>query len=166
MKKIRLDDLLEIKRGGSPRPISKYTTNDPDGINWIKISDTTDSKYITSTKEKIIPEGVEKSRLVNPGDFLLTNSMSFGRPYILKTEGCIHDGWLVLRPKSDNVLDDYLYYILGSPTLKREFEKQTTGTTVKNLNISLVSKVESPSLAFLSRKRLWQSWTGRSDSLT
>lgn len=23
--------------------------------------------------------------------------MSFGRPYILKVDGCIHDGWLVLR---------------------------------------------------------------------
>ena len=67
---------------------------EPDGINWIKIGDTDKGgKYIYKTKEKIRPEGVAKSRMVHSGDFLLTNSMSFGRPYILKSDGCIHDGW-------------------------------------------------------------------------
>jgi len=119
-------------------------TKDPKGVNWIKIGDTTDSKYITKTKEKIIEEGVSKSRYVEPGDFLLTNSMSFGRPYILKIDGCIHDGWLVLKPKSDQIFEDYFYYILGSPVMKREFKKKAKGTTVKNLNISLVSDVKIP----------------------
>ena len=94
---VRLGSVLEIARGGSPRPIQQYLTTEPDGINWIKIGDTDKGgKYIYKTKEKIRPEGVTKSRMVHSGDFLLTNSMSFGRPYILKTDGCIHDGWLVL----------------------------------------------------------------------
>ncbi|MGC8141115.1 restriction endonuclease subunit S, partial [Salmonella enterica] len=74
-----------------------FLTDSSDGINWIKIGDTEkNGKYIESTAEKIIPAGVSKSRMVYEGDFLLTNSMSFGRPYILKTRGCIHDGWLVI----------------------------------------------------------------------
>jgi len=80
---VRLGEIVEIARGGSPRPIEQYLTTKSDGVNWIKIGDTEkDSKYINSTKEKIIYEGVFKSRLVYKGDFLLTNSMSFGRPYI------------------------------------------------------------------------------------
>lgn len=99
---VRLGTVLEIARGGSPRPIQQYLTTEPDGINWIKIGDTDKGgKYIYKTKEKIRPEGVTKSRMVHSGDFLLTNSMSFGRPYILKTDGCIHDGWLVLSNRFD-----------------------------------------------------------------
>ena len=91
-------NICEIARGGSPRPIEAYLTNAKNGINWIKIGDTEKGgKYIYSTKEKIKPEGISKSRYVKAGDFLLTNSMSFGRPYILKTDGCIHDGWLVIN---------------------------------------------------------------------
>ena len=76
-----LGSICTIERGGSPRPIDKYITDDPNGINWIKIGDTNESMYITATAQKIIPEGMKKSRYVQPGDFLLSNSMSFGRPY-------------------------------------------------------------------------------------
>lgn len=142
----RLSELLEIERGGSPRPIKKFLTNDPDGINWIKIGDTKDSdKYITATAQKIKPEGLKKSRLVHPGDFLLSNSMSFGRPYILKITGAIHDGWLVLREKDPNLIDkDYLYNILGSAYVFSQFDKLAAGSTVRNLNINLVSGVRIP----------------------
>ena len=88
-----LEDLFEISRGGSPRPIDDYITESPDGVNWIMIGDAPEgSKYITATKRKIKPEGAKRSRSVKPGDFLLTNSMSFGRPYIMRASGCIHDG--------------------------------------------------------------------------
>jgi type I restriction enzyme S subunit len=93
----KLGDICDIARGGSPRPIDKFITENKDGINWIKIGDATRSKkYIYETKEKIKKEGISRSRFVNDGDFLLSNSMSFGRPYIMRTTGCIHDGWLVL----------------------------------------------------------------------
>ena len=99
----QLGEICEISRGGSPRPIKKYITEDSDGINWIKIGDTKDiNKYIYSTKEKIKPEGVKYSREVKEGDFILSNSMSFGKPYIMKTSGCIHDGWLLLRRKDNS----------------------------------------------------------------
>ena len=109
----RLGDINNIARGGSPRPIKDYLTNDENGINWIKIGDTTkDGKYIDSVKEKIRPEGMNKSRFVHKGDFLLTNSMSFGRPYILNVDGCIHDGWLVINDDFKVFDQDFLYYLL------------------------------------------------------
>lgn len=139
----KLGEICEIERGGSPRPIQDFITTEPDGINWIKISDATASgKYIYRTEEKIRPEGVKRSRMVYAGDFLLSNSMSFGRPYIMKTEGCIHDGWLVLRqPKVD---PEYLYYVLSSDLVFDQFDKLAAGSTVRNLNIGLAKSVEIP----------------------
>ena len=50
-----------IERGGSPRPIESFLTDDADGLNWIKIGDTDKGgKYITSTREKIRREGLTK----------------------------------------------------------------------------------------------------------
>lgn len=141
----KLEELFEIQRGGSPRPIQDYITDSPEGINWIKIGDAKEgSKYITETKEKIKPEGLKKSRLVQSGDFILSNSMSFGRPYIMKIEGCIHDGWLVFKHKADNVNKDYIYSILTSENVKSQFERYATGGVVNNLNIRLVKEVRIP----------------------
>ena len=100
------------------------------------------SKYITTTRKRIRPEGVKRSRRVEPGDFLLTNSMSFGKPYILATSGCIHDGWLVLSPRRQDVDTDFLYHLLGSRAIYSEFERRASGATVKNLNIELVKGVQ------------------------
>ncbi len=140
----KLGDVCEITRGGSPRPINQYLTKSPDGINWIKIGDVKEEeKYIISTKEKIKPEGVLKTRLVKEGDLILSNSMSFGRPYILKISGAIHDGWLLLRIKNqDDLLQDFLYYILGIGYTKAQFEKAASGGVVRNLNSDLVRKVK------------------------
>ena len=142
---VRLGAVLEIARGGSPRPIQQYLTTEPDGINWIKIGDTDKGgKYIYKTKEKIRPEGVAKSRMVHSGDFLLTNSMSFGRPYILKTDGCIHDGWLVLSNRFDCYSVDFLYYILSSPFAYYQFCDSVSGAVVKNLNSDKVANTLFP----------------------
>ena len=132
---IRLGSILEIARGGSPRPIQEYLTIEEDGVNWIKIGDTDKSqKYIYSTKEKIKPSGISKSRMVYKGDFLLTNSMSFGHPYILQIDGCIHDGWLVLCDLFSCYHVDFLYYLLSSSFAYYQFCDSVSGAVVKNLN--------------------------------
>ena len=140
----RIGDACLVERGGSPRPIDDYITDNPDGINWIKIGDTSDSMYISKTAQKIKPEGMKKSRYVEPGDFLLSNSMSFGRPYILKIDGCIHDGWLVLRDSGGLFDKRFLYYYLSAPTTYRKFAAMAVGGVVNNLNSEMVRKVEVP----------------------
>jgi len=140
----KIGDVCIVERGGSPRPIDKFITDDVGGINWIKIGDTTDSMYITETAQKIILEGMKKSRYVEPGDFLLSNSMSFGRPYILKIDGCIHDGWLVLRDKDDIFDKRFLYYYLSSKTTYEKFKQLAVGGVVNNLNSEMVRGVSVP----------------------
>jgi type I restriction enzyme S subunit len=141
-KEKELHEICEIARGGSPRPIKNYLTDSKEGINWIKISDATSSdKYIYKTKEKIKREGIYKTRLVKPGDFILTNSMSFGRPYIMKTHGAIHDGWLLLRPNKD-ITEEYLYYFLSSDDIYKQFKNLAGGAVVQNLNSQLVRNIK------------------------
>lgn len=139
----RLNDFLKVKRGASPRPIEHYVTENIDGVNWIKIGDAPKfGKYIVSTKEKITKYGAAKSVRVYPSDFLLSNSMSFGRPYILHLEGCIHDGWLRLFDYQNTADDDYLYYLLSSASVQDQYKSLAAGSGVQNLNIEVVKKVE------------------------
>ena len=141
-KEKELGDITQIFRGGSPRPITSYITTDQNAINWIKIGDNeVSAKYITQTNEKIKPEGIHFSRFVRKGDLLLSNSMSYGRPYILDIDGCIHDGWLVLQDYQNIITVDFLYYLLGSKTTLLQYKSLAAGSSVLNLNKEIVSKV-------------------------
>ena len=152
---IRLGEILDIARGGSPRPIKAYLTDSPDGLNWIKIGDSDiGGKYINSTKEKIIKEGLVKTRFVYAGDFLLTNSMSFGRPYILNVDGCIHDGWLVLNNYQSCYDKDFLYYLLSSNLVFNQFQDLVSGAVVKNLNSDKVAIILVPLPPLAEQKRI------------
>ena len=131
---------VKIYRGGSPRPIQDYLTQAQDGINWIKIGDVREGdKYITSTEEKIIPAGVARSRTVHAGDFILSNSMSFGRPYILNIDGCIHDGWLTIQEYEKTFSKNFLYYLLSSDSVYQQYISMSAVSSVKNINKKKVS---------------------------
>lgn len=128
-----------IERGGSPRPIDKFITNDENGLNWVKIGDAPEQgNYITQTAEKIKPEGLKKTRQVFPGDLILSNSMSFGRPYIMGIEGCIHDGWLLIRDTNNSYDLKFLCVLLGSDQMLNQYKAFAAGSTVNNLNKELV----------------------------
>lgn len=141
-KLFQLKEVITVYRGGSPRPIQSFLTTNSNGINWIKIGDTSvKEKFITSAQEKIIDEGISRSRMVFAGDFLLSNSMSFGRPYILKIDGCIHDGWLVLQEYQNTFDCDYLYYLLSSHFVLEQYLSLAAGSSVLNLNKEIVGNV-------------------------
>ena len=82
---------------------------------------------------------MSKSRFVHKGDFLLTNSMSFGRPYITQVEGCIHDGWLVISLIGGAYCQDFLYYLLSSNFAYAQFSSKVAGAVVQNLNSDKVA---------------------------
>ncbi len=139
-----LDQVCIVERGSSPRPIKSYFTTAPDGVNWIKIGDTEEGgKYVYSTAQKITPNGAKHSRCVKEGDLILTNSMSFGRPYIMKTSGYIHDGWFVLRLR-ESMDTDYFYYLLSSKYVQMQFGTLAAGAIVKNISGDLVKRAVLP----------------------
>lgn len=149
-----LGNLVVVERGSSPRPIKSFLTDNEDGVNWIKIGDATKGqKLITSTAEKITKEGALKSRFVDVGDFILSNSMSFGLPYIMGISGYIHDGWFVFRlPKE--ISSDYFYYLLSSSFVSSQFNSLAVGGVVKNISGDLVKKAELPLPPLPEQKRI------------
>ena len=179
----KFSELVQIERGGSPRPIDDFITDAPNGLNWVKIGDApTQGNYITKTAEKIRPEGLSKTREVHPGDLILSNSMSFGKPYIMGIDGCIHDGWLLIR-NTYGVFDlTFLCHLLGTPQMLSQYRSLAAGSTVNNLNKELVGNtyVTIPSIteqrvlgAYLEQldnlitlhQRECISFTGRADRL-
>ncbi len=149
-----LGDVCIVERGSSPRPIQDFQTDSEDGVNWIKIGDTKGvTKYLTNTKEKITREGAKKSRLVEKGDFILSNSMSFGKPYIMATSGYIHDGWFALRLPED-IDPDFFYHLLSSPLVQDQFQSLSSGAIVKNISGDLVKKTRLPIPPISEQKRI------------
>ncbi len=135
----RFGTTVLIERGGSPRPIKQYITNG-DGYNWVKIGDAPEyGNYITHTAEKIKKSGLNKTRQVFKGDLILSNSMSFGKPYIMAIDGCIHDGWLLIRNNQNIYNLKFLCYLLGTDYMLKQYKSLAGGSTVNNLNKELVS---------------------------
>ncbi len=143
---VQLDQVCDISRGASPRPIHEWVAET--GIPWVKISDASSagSRFIERTRECIQPEGRSKSVSVYPGDLILSNSATPGIPMFMGIEACIHDGWLLLR--NFRGLDKlFAYYLLlhDRPALV----EQGSGSVFTNLKTEILKKhrVRLPMLA-------------------
>ncbi len=126
-------DLSDLEKQGL---IQSFEYNQE--LCWQTIKDF--YEYIYSTKEKITKEDAKKSRYVKKGDFILSNSMSFRKPFIMKTDGYIHDVWFVLR-LHDFIDTEYFFQLLSSPYVNDQFHKLASGSVVKNISGNLVKKV-------------------------
>ena len=104
-----LSDFVDIKRGGSPRPIQEYLADE--GLRWLKISDVTslNSPFVLEIKEHIKPEGLKKTVFLKSGELVLSNSATPGIPKIIDVDTCIHDGWLYFL---NSKLSKYWLYLL------------------------------------------------------
>ena len=134
----RLEDVAEIGRGSSPRPIAdqKYFVNGK--IPWIKIADATASKmFIFKTKEYVNDYGASFSRKLAPGSLILAASGTLGFPMFLAVEGCIHDGWLYFSDFR-KVPANYVYYVLLD--LRDMFNAVSYGAAIQNINTDIVRK--------------------------
>lgn len=135
-------NILKLDRGSSPRPIIDFMTEEDDGVNWIKIGDTKKGElYIDSTREKITLEGAKKSRKVSKGEIIVSNSMSYGQPYILNIDGYIHDGWFVIRNYEKYFNKEFLLQLLGSELIQRQYKRLAAGGVVSNISSDLVYAV-------------------------
>ena len=141
-KRAIFKNVITLQRGSSPRPIIKYITTSDDGVNWIKIGDMPHfGRIVTSTEEKITKEGAKKSRLVKKGDLILSNSMSYGLPYIMGIDGYIHDGWFVLKDFENTFDKDYLCNLLISSAIQNQYKRLAAGGVVQNISSDLVNSV-------------------------
>ena len=130
-----INQVCDLGRGSSPRPIQQYMGND---VPWIKIADATasDGMFVFETKEKIIKEGVKNSMPVKHGDLIMSNSASCGITVFVELEGCIHDGWLYFK-NYQFVTKGFLFFWLRK--IAAHLISIADGTVQKNLNIAMVS---------------------------
>ena len=133
-----IGSLIDIKRGGSPRPIQDFISES--GYRWLKISDATatDSPYIFRIKECIIKEGLNKTVLKKAGDLVLSNSATPGIPKFLAVDTCIHDGWLHFP--SSKVSNEYLYLLFLS--IRPKLVQQGSGSVFTNLKTDILRQYE------------------------
>lgn len=137
------EKVIKLYRGSSPRPIINYVTTDENGVNWIKIGDMPSAgNKVFSCSEKITKDGSKKSRAVYKGDIILSNSMSFGKPYILGIDGFIHDGWFVIRDYKKYLDKTYLCQLLSSDIVQNQYKSTAAGGVVKNISSDLVNSVK------------------------
>lgn len=135
-EKRKLGTLVEIKRGGSPRPIQDYIQ--PSGYRWLKISDATASKnpFIFKTEEYISEDGLSKTVLLKAGSLILSNSATPGLPKILRVDSCIHDGWLYF-PKS-RFSNEYLYLLFQN--IREDLKSRGNGSIFTNLKTDILKE--------------------------
>ena len=131
----KLGEYIEVKRGGSPRPIHDYLV--PKGLPWVKISDATasNSRFLVETKQFIKPEGLNKTTLLKKGSLILSNSATPGLPKFLDLDACIHDGWLHF-PKKKIFTDNYLYQLFL--VVRQELLMQGNGSVFTNLKTDIL----------------------------
>ena len=133
-----LGDYVTIKRGGSPRPIQEYLSDE--GLRWLKIADVSgiSGPYILEIKEHIKEEGLRKTVHLEPGSLVLSNSATPGIPKILSIDTCIHDGWLYF-PQSQ-FTNEWLYcYFLN---VRQELIRMANGSVFQNLKTDIVKNFE------------------------
>ena len=129
-----LGAFVEIKRGGSPRPIQDYLSDS--GLRWLKISDVTslNSPFVLEIKEHIKEEGLRKTVFLHAGELVLSNSATPGIPKILDVDTCIHDGWLYF-PKSE--MSKYYLYLFFK-YIRKELVALGNGSVFTNLKTDIL----------------------------
>lgn len=111
-------------------------------------------RIVTSTEEKITKEGAKKSRQVNKGDLILSNSMSYGLPYIMGIDGYIHDGWFVLKNFENTFDKDYLCNLLISSAIQNQYKRLAAGGVVQNISSDLVNSVSVSIPTMMEQKKI------------
>ncbi len=148
-------DYIKLYRGSSPRPIRDYLTHRDDGVNWIKIGDTgsVNDFVIRNVAEKITPKGAEYSRKVKKGELILANSMSYGKTYQLALDGCIYDGWFVLREFEEVFNKQFLLQALNSDYTQEQYKKFAAGGIVQNISSEIVYSTLLPRTSVKEQKK-------------
>ncbi|MDG9788042.1 restriction endonuclease subunit S [Acinetobacter johnsonii] len=140
-EKEKMDTLMTIVRGGSPRPIENFLGGT---YPWIKIGDATkgDDLFITKTKEAITEEGLHKTRLLPEGSVIFANcGVSLGFARILKIQGCIHDGWLAFQDIHEDKIHK-LFLLKALNSITQYFRDTAPDGTQPNLNTAIMKNFE------------------------
>lgn len=152
-KVVKIDDICDVVRGGSPRPAGDPKYYDGN-IPFLKVADLTkDSNvYLKDFKYTIKEAGLHKTRRIQPNTLLLTNSgATLGVPKICMIDATFNDGiaaFLNLEPKTNL----YLYYFWLTKT--KSLRNINQGAAQPNLNTDIIKNVEIPLPPLAEQERI------------
>jgi len=135
--------IASVVRGASPRPAGDPFYFHGHDVPWITVAEVTkgEGKYIYETETYLTSEGAKKSRIVEAGTLLLSNSgATLGVPKVTQITGCINDGSVAFHNLKINQM--YLLYLFKSRTF--ELRKQMQGYGQPNLNTTIIKGIEIP----------------------
>ena len=142
---IRLSDIADVVRGGSPRPAGDprfYGGNIP----FLKVADITNTsgKIVEGYNSTIKEAGLVKTRFINNRTVLLSNSgATLGIPAICTFPATFNDGIAAFVELSDFLYDEYLHLCLKN--LSRWFlEVASRGQGQPNLNTDIIKATWIP----------------------
>ncbi len=140
-----IKNVSNVVRGSSPRPAGDPKYFNGDYLPWVTVADVTKDNeiYLRKTKTKLTKEGAKKTRILEKGTLVLTNSgATLGVPKILEIKGGANDGIAVFF-ELNGIDKKFFYYFLQSQI--RSFrERLAPGVGQPNLNTELIGAVALP----------------------
>ncbi len=146
-KWVKVSEISNVVRGGSPRPAGDPKYYDGN-IPFLKVRDITkdSNPYLTTFEYSIKEAGLHKTRLIKPNTLLLSNSgATLGIPKIAMIDATMNDGiaaFLDLDQRSNL----YLYYFWLSKT--KELRNINMGAAQPNLNTDIIKNYLVPYCSF------------------
>jgi len=152
---VRLSQIADVVRGGSPRP-----AGDPrfyDGhIPFLKVADITNNrgKLVEGFNSTIKDAGLKKTRFIDKRTVLLSNSgATLGIPAICEFPATFNDGIAAFLEKSEFIYDEYLYLCLKNLS-KWFLEVASRGQGQPNLNTDIIKATWIPLPPVKEQKRI------------
>lgn len=157
---IRMGNLSDVVRGGSPRPAGDeryYNGNIP----FLKVADLTRSKtkYVNSFSFTIKEAGLHKTRLLEIGTLVISNSgATLGVPRILAIQATANDGIAAFLGLNKDMVN-YLFFYWDSKTIALRNIDQGAGQP--NLNTDLLKDFPVPIFSIPEQHQIVQEIESR-----
>ncbi len=152
---IRLGEIADVVRGGSPRPAGDLRFYDGT-IPFLKVGDVTRSqgKMVDGYAATIKAAGLTKTRLINTRTVLLTNSgATLGIPAICDFETAFNDGIAAFIFLTSEIFDEYLYLYLKSIS-SWFLDVAAQGQGQPNLNTDIIRSTWIPVTSLSEQHRI------------
>jgi type I restriction enzyme S subunit len=159
-KWLKISDIANVVRGGSPRPAGDPKYYDGD-IPFLKVRDITkdNGKYLNTFEYTIKEAGLHKTRQIKPNTLLLSNSgATLGVPKICMIEATMNDG-IAAFLNLDERSNLYLYYFWESKT--KELRNINMGAAQPNLNTDIIKNYLVPYCTFEEQTQIVQEIESR-----
>lgn len=143
----KLGEVCEIKRGKGLKKNDKGTGDIP-AVLYGELYTTYDN-YINEV-HTTIDEELSKTSVSVPFNSILmpisstTKEAQIGKASVLKIDGVYLGSDAIFLHPNEKILSDYLMYVINSFYFEEKKMKNVTGTTIRHLDVTGISKIKIP----------------------